>query len=71
MSSVCQAQNVWYVDPGGNDSNPGFPTWDDAFQTLQRALDEAEGTGGSDLIKVSQGVYRPEEVAPPGARRRS
>ena len=41
--------NVWYVDAqDGNDTNERAPTWNDAFQTIERALDDVELSDGSD-----------------------
>jgi hypothetical protein len=71
VGSTAQAQDpdiTWFVDAQeGDDNNNGRPTWNDAFQTLQRAL-EAAATDplATDLIKVAQGLYIPSsETAPP------
>ncbi|MCH7720633.1 MAG: hypothetical protein IH988_06535, partial [Planctomycetes bacterium] len=48
---------IWHVDddaPGGIGDD-----WDSAFNNLQDALDEADESIGSDLIKVAQGTYKP------------
>jgi hypothetical protein len=62
------AQNSeWYVDAqDGNDTTANGHSWPQAFQTVQRALDEAALSGGSDLIRVAQGVYKP--TVPPNTR---
>jgi len=52
------AQTTWHVDAtNGNDANAGAPDWEDAFATLQRALDEDLVPG--DIILVAEGTYVP------------
>ncbi len=65
LAAPVAAQDEWFVDddaaPGGNGLG-----WSTAFDNLQDALDEAEISGGSDLIKVAQGVYIPTVETDPG-----
>lgn len=52
------ASAVWYVATDGSDSNSG-QSWDDAFQSIQNAIDNA--TGYTDEIWVKQGIYYPSD----------
>jgi parallel beta-helix repeat protein len=49
------AQGIIYVDAGAAGANSGT-SWDDAFPTLQQALDVA---GAGDQIWVAAGTYKP------------
>jgi hypothetical protein len=47
---------TFFVDTGGDDANPGtsaaLP-----FLTIQRAVDEAAGMAGADMIRIASGEY--------------
>ncbi|MHC4207789.1 MAG: hypothetical protein ACYSTT_24305, partial [Planctomycetota bacterium] len=47
---------AFFVDPVGSDSNSGISAAS-PFQTIQRAIDEAEATPGPDMIQIASGVY--------------
>jgi predicted outer membrane repeat protein len=51
----------WQVEEPGN----GGPTWDDAFDNLQDALEVAENNQGADDIWVAEGTYYPTERMDP------
>lgn len=53
--------NVLFVDAGATGANNGS-SWDDAYVSLQDALDDAE-SNGADEIWVAAGVYYPDEGA--------
>jgi len=54
---AAHSQQVYRVDGvSGNDGNAGFPTWSDALQTIQEAIDRASG---GDEIWVKAGIYKP------------
>ncbi len=61
---VTAQDHIWLVD---NDAAPGGDgtMWETAFNNLQDALDEAEGSFGSDLIRVAQGSYEPSVLTDP------
>jgi len=61
LSDAADAQpipnNIWLVDQdGGSDSNDGQGEWEDAFETLQKALEEAQS---GHQIWVADGTYVP------------
>lgn len=51
----------WEVEEPGN----GGPTWEDAFDNLQDALEAAENNQGADDIWVAEGTYYPTERMDP------
>jgi hypothetical protein len=59
----------WHVDDNAPNDEGSGEDWGDPFKTLQKALDEAEESPGSDLIKVAQGEYRPTKETIPGNER--
>ncbi len=54
--SVATSANTYYVSPTGNDRNPG--TIDRPFKTIQHAIDQTEGNGGTVFLR--DGVYQPD-----------
>ncbi|MHC4529142.1 MAG: DUF1565 domain-containing protein, partial [Planctomycetota bacterium] len=47
---------TFFVNIGGDDANPGTSA-DLPFRTIQRAVDEAAGAGGPDMIRFAPGQY--------------
>ncbi|MCB9853583.1 MAG: thrombospondin type 3 repeat-containing protein [Phycisphaerales bacterium] len=54
-----QAQTILYVDATAGGAASGT-TWGDAFTDLSTALDTAAGIGGSKIIRVAKGAYKPD-----------
>ena len=56
--------NILYVTMEGDDANGGT-NWDDAFATLQKALDTADTSGGQTYqIWIAKGTYLPTKIIP-------
>ena len=56
-----QIEADWFVDgPTGDDNNSGT-LWSAPFETLQKALDEADAALGPQIIFVAAGTYHPDE----------
>ncbi|MEM6297060.1 MAG: choice-of-anchor D domain-containing protein [Bacteroidota bacterium] len=53
-------QSEFYVKTSGNDSNTGAD-FNNAYQTLQKALEEAEAFGTGAKIYVAGGTYKPSQ----------
>jgi hypothetical protein len=55
LTTTLQAA-TFFVDTGGDDSNPGTSPAS-PLRTIQRAVDEAAATPGEDMIKIAAGEY--------------
>ena len=64
MTVGASAQPVadWFVDGATGDDNNGGTLWSIAFETPQKALEEAELAGGAQVIFVAAGTYYPDEI---------
>ncbi|MDD2198244.1 MAG: gliding motility-associated C-terminal domain-containing protein [Bacteroidales bacterium] len=57
LEGETESGSIFYVKTDGSDTNDGL-TWENAFQTIQYAIDQAYADGGGE-VWVAQGTYSP------------
>ncbi|MCB1111514.1 MAG: hypothetical protein H7A37_10545 [Chlamydiales bacterium] len=57
-------ESIIYVDQNANGNHDGS-SWNNAYVSLQDALDKAAQTLGADKIWIAEGVYTPENIYAP------
>jgi hypothetical protein len=59
-NKTTQSTTIYYVSVSGSDTNDGL-SWENAFATIQKGIDEANTIGSDCEVWVSEGTYYPTD----------